>query len=222
MEDGVNNASRAAKQLRMDHASFLDYFTEDHLVSQFLGRAGYYSEFEVRAKFGLLSNMANLVNPDKTPDLAMEDVKAVMSTIDTSGSPTVLHLIGLRKRHQDEESAEWLRVLGEARKAISVESDDSDKQHCEDKGRVSTGSVNMKKLPTSLDDSKYVQNVSAGYFVQRRLSANTAAALTSTRNLLRSRATGLNMIRQWDYNSVSSSKTRPQIVTERIAEEDEE
>jgi len=121
---GVKDPARVAEELNLDYKRLSLFFSGTNF-EKYHGVAGYYTQATLDEKLHIIRCLSKLVNPAVSAEEAASEVrltmKAFQETFD-NGSVVVFHVVGLRKKHSGCESVEWLRVVSNAKKAASLES----------------------------------------------------------------------------------------------------
>jgi len=123
MANGVKDPSTAANELDQDYLRLVVFFNGASF-EKYHGVAGFYIQSVINERLRILQSLSNLINPEVPADETVDDVKAILNQFQDSenGTPAVLHLVGLRKRHRGNESIDWLRVIAKAKKAMDRDS----------------------------------------------------------------------------------------------------
>ena len=180
MTYGVEAASETSGRIRQDCEVLVAFFTEDELVSKYHGMGGFDRDEEISGKLEILNNIANLMDPSVPPEMAQTDLNAVQWSFDATkrGSPTVLHVLGLRRdghRLSVDESVGWLQGVATAKRILSEISTPRNS----DDLRVGANSL----AAPHIRESKYIQNVQMGHRVRSKLARTTLEHLDSSRQL---------------------------------------
>ncbi|KAL7564708.1 hypothetical protein ACA910_010124 [Epithemia clementina (nom. ined.)] len=128
---GVKNPGAVAEELRRDYlrlviffngSSFEKYYQDDDSDNSVHRNRLFYSQASVNESLRILQNMAAIISPSDPPESLQDDIMAVLQRFKADhGSAAVLHLAGLRKRHDSVESMVWVKAIASARKAMAQE-----------------------------------------------------------------------------------------------------
>lgn len=121
----VCDPTAVAEEIRQDYLRLVVFFNGP-VCDQYHGVAGFYDSQTINKRLALLQSVSRIIDSSNDPDTLEHDAQTLLIHLDCGdgGTPAVLHLVGLRKRHNGPESAEWLRVIAAANKSIDPQSDE--------------------------------------------------------------------------------------------------
>jgi hypothetical protein len=120
MHHGVSDPDAASYELNQDYLRLVNFFNGD-TFTKYIGAAGFYEEQEINSRLGILRSLSILLNPAQPPDGILQEIKSILVQLCGGGEhgvPAVLHLVGLRKRHSENEAIKWLKAISQANKMM--------------------------------------------------------------------------------------------------------
>ena len=198
LASGIRDAAVVAENLTQDYLNLVIFFNGS-VFEKYDGKAGCLSTTEVNARLQIIQSMARLVNPVIPPADLEEDAKRVLTHTKQQQEyipAAVLHLAGIRQRHDHNQSVEWVRMLTHAERVLKEEEAGTDPQQQQQYCSI--------KLP-DLRNSRHILNVrTRTQDLHRRISVQslpsaeamkgliqTTAPQTKIRNFLANRTTAL-------------------------------
>jgi hypothetical protein len=175
MACGVKDPIRAAKELNEDYLRLVIFFNSDRF-ERFHDVGGYYTQQTINSKLHIIRCLSTLVDPSVEPDDAFGEARFLLSEL-LGDASSVLHLAGLRKRHNPLERVEWLRVVSKAKRCALVRRGGG--------SSVVAERTISYRLP-DLRNSPYLSKVRPNARdVRRRLSTESLALAQSTSRILK-------------------------------------
>jgi len=190
---GVQDPARVAKQLEDDYLRLAEFFNGKN-YERYHGVAGCYDQTTVNARLHVLRCLSQLVDPKVSPEEASDAVRVMLQSFqsgrDDAAEPAILHVVGLRKRHTDHESVEWLREISKTKKMLlhrqrrRYRGQSARKRPEEERSGEIEYEWQQFTLP-DLRNSRYLYNVRPRrHEIHRRISAESIAMIDATSRLL--------------------------------------
>ena len=216
MTNGVKDPEAVAEELRRDFLRLVIFFNGSSF-EKYHQAGGFYSQTSINESLRILQNIAAIISPLNHPEFCHDDIVALLKRFAQQpqgggdGSAAILHLAGLRKRHDRLESLVWVKAIASAQKAIAAEKEvEKDNQTVatsesdDDDDDESTSSGDSKALRSKMAhdrkttvvhvpdirNSKYIHNllppIPRGQPLDRDISVGTMPHAQSTLQLLES------------------------------------
>jgi hypothetical protein len=180
MTKGIQDPAEVAKVLEKDFGRLKGFF-HGSIFEKYHGSGGFHKRGVINDRLSILLSLAVLIDPTTQPARIKGDIKAILSHFESGvdGAAVVLHLLGLRKRHQRLESIEWLKAISSALKEL-----DNSAACGSSEEKSSSYSFNVPDLR----NSKYIHNIRPTRSeVSRRISVKSLPYADATLRLLQSR-----------------------------------